>query len=191
MKRSMIIILAAVMILTMAFSLTGCGSQGSGSDTPAPTEAQATEAQATEGSDAETGIAVDDTTFTYNGVSVALDAELEPVISALGDADDVKSELSCHGEGDDKTYTYGGFIVKSYPKDGVDRVLEVLINDAGIPTSKGIEVGSSLDDVIAAYGDVYTTIANKRYVYNAGGGKTLRFVVEDNAVVQIDYYFNV
>ena len=186
MKRSMIFLTAIALILTLALSMTACGSNG-GSETTAP----ATDAAATEAAPAGAGISVDDTTFTYNNVSVALDGSIDEVIAGLGEAKDVKSELSCHGEGDDKTFTYDGFIVKSYPKDGADRVLEVLINDAGIPTSKGIEVGSKLEDVIAAYGDVYTTIAGKRYVYDAGNGKTLRFVIEDNAVVQIDYYFNV
>lgn len=183
MKRSFLILLAAVLVLTMAFTLTGCGS-----DTP--TEAPATAAP-TQAGQTGAGITEADTTFGINGVDVALDGSIDAVITALGDPLDVKSELSCHGEGDDKTYTYNGFVIKSYPKDGEDRVLEVLINDAGIPTSKGIEIGSSIDDVIAAYGDNYSVIAGKRYVYDAGNGKTLRFVTEDNAVVQIDYYFNV
>lgn len=186
MKRSMIIILAAVLVMALAFSLAACGSESSGS-----TAAPATEAQQSDGDGSEAGIAVDDTTFTYNGVAVPLDGSIDEITAALGEPADVKSELSCHGEGDDKTFTYDGFIVKSYPKDGVDRVLEVLINDAGIPTSKGIQVGSSIDEATAAYGDNYTTIASKRYVYDAGSGKTLRFVVEDGKIIQIDYYFNV
>ena len=182
MKKRMMITLAAILMLAMAFALTGCGGSN---DTAKETTPAATEAPQDTAAFAEA-----DTTFTYNNVSVALDGSIDEAIAALGDPLDVKSELSCHGEGDDKTYTYDGFTVKSYPKDGVDRVLEVLINVAGIPTSKGIEVGSSLDDVIAAYGSDYNTIA-KFYVYNAGNGKTLRFAVEDNKVIQIDYYFNV
>ena len=182
MKRSMIILLAAILVLTMAFALTGCGSDSSTTDkeTPAATEAQQTGAGFTEA----------DTTFTYNGVSVALDSSLDEAIAALGEAKDVKSELSCHGEGEDKTYTYDGFIVKSYPKDGVDCVLEVLITEAGIPTSKGIQVGSSLSDVNAAYGEDFNTIA-KFHVYGTGSAKTLRFAIENDVVTQIDYYFNV
>lgn len=180
----MLTIIAAVLMLTMALTLTACGSSTT-DPTTAPTEAPATDAPS-----ADAAISVNDTTFTYGGVSIALDGSIDEAIAALGEPLDVKSELSCHGEGDDKTYTYDGFIVKSYPKDGVDRVLEVLINAEGIPTSKGITIGSSLSDVITAYGDGYNTIA-KFYVYNAGNGKTLRFLIEDDAVAQIDYYFNV
>ena len=180
MKRTLITVIAAILMLTMALSLTACGSDTKTDPTTAPTEEQPS-------GDA---IAVADTTFVYNNISVALDGSIDEAIAALGEPLDVKSELSCHGEGDDKTYTYDGFVVKSYPKDGVDRVLEVLISAVGIPTSKGIEIGSSLDDVIAAYGTNYNTIA-KFYVYNAGSGKTLRFYIEDNTVAQIDYYFNV
>lgn len=172
-------LLAAVLMLTMSFALTGCGSDDSGSS-----ETPATQAQQSG------GFSADDTTFTYNGTAVALDGKVADAVAALGDADDVKSELSCHGEGEDKTYTYPDFILKTYPKDGEDRVLEVLITKAGVPTSKGIEVGSSVDDVTAAYGADHKTIGS-RYVYDAGEGKTLRFVIEGDKVAQIDYYFNV
>lgn len=168
MKRSIALLLAAVLVLTMAFALTACGSDKE--------------------EKAET--ADDITVFSYKGASVALDSKAADAVSALGEAQDVKSEMSCHGEGEDRTYTYADFILKTYPKDGEDHVLEILISKAGVPTSKGIEVGSSLDDVTAAYGSDCKTIGT-RYVYDAGEGKTLRFNIKDNKVVEIDYYFNV
>lgn len=178
MKRSIAILLAAVLMLTMALSLSACGSSDN------KTEDKATEAQKAG------AFTVDDTTFTYKGASVALDSKAADAIAALGEADEVKSELSCHGEGDDKTYTYPDFTLKTYPKDGEDRVLEILVNKAGVATSKGIGVGSTVEEVTQAYGSDYKQIA-KFYVFDAGSGKTLRFAIENNAVVQIDYYFNV
>lgn len=171
-------LIAAILMLTMAFTLTGCGSDSKADETPA-TQAPAA-----------AGFTVEDTTFYYRGIGLALDGKVEDVLTPLGDADEVKSELSCHGEGEDKTYIYGDFTMKTYPKNGEDHILEVLVTKAGVPTSKGIQVGSTLAEVTAAYGSEYNKIA-KFCVFDAGEGKTLRFAVEDDKVVQIDYYFNV
>lgn len=172
-------------MLTTAFVLTGCGSDEKKDNDTAGTQPATENAE-----DGAVGITAADTTFIYNGIEIALDSKIDDAVAALGDAEDVKSETSCHGEGEDKTYTYADFLLKSYPKDGVDRVLDIIITKAGVPTAKGIEVGSTLEEVTAAYGTEYNTIG-PRYVYNAGEGKTLRFNIKDNTVNQIEYYFNV
>ena len=189
MKRSIAIILTAILVLTMAFSMTACGSEeNKGGTADNSTNAPTTATDSTD--DGKIGITADDTTFIYNGVEIALDAKIDDVVALLGEADSVKSEQSCHGEGEDRTYTYPDFLLKSYPKDGVDRVLDVIITAEGVATAEGIVIGSSLDDVIEAYGTVYNMVG-PRYVYNAGEGKTLRFSIKDNTVTQIEYYFNV
>ena len=183
MKRSLILILAAVLLLTTALSLTACGSDSS-SDSKTATEAP------TEAQQGDTAFSEADATFYYKGIAIALDGSVDDILAAIGDADEVKSELSCHGEGEDKTFTYADFLMKSYPKDGKDHVLQVLITKEGVPTTKGIVIGSSLDDVTAAYGPATKTIGT-RTVYDAGNGKALRFNINDNQVVQIEYYFDV
>lgn len=182
----MILLLAAVIMMTLAFTLTGCGSDdsSSGSSTSA-TEAAPTEEQG------ESAIPVDDTTFVSNGVAVPLNAEVDAIIAALGEPNDTASETSCHGIGLDKKFYYDGFLIKTYPVDDVDYVLEVLINTPGVATAKGIEIGSTKDEVIAAYGDGYTLIGKAIFNYKADEGKTLRFTFEDDAVVEIDYFYNV
>ena len=189
MKRTVMTIIAAILALMLTFSLAACGGS---SDAPA-TEAAATEAAPSgddSGDNSGAVISAAQAVFTYNGTAVELDSKMEDVLAGLGDANDVSSQLSCHGEGDDKTYTYDGFTVGTYPKDGVDHVLEVVITAQNISTADGISVGSSAEDVVAAYGDGYKEVG-KYYSYDAGSGKSLQFRIEDGSVVEIIYYYNV
>ena len=190
MKRTIAMIISALLALTLIFTLAGCGEQAP-AESAAPQSA-ATEA-ATEAAAADTGaIAAADVTFTYNGTAVELNAEADAIIAALGDYNDMSSQLSCHGgEGDDKTYIYNGFTVGTYPMDGVDRILEVVVSEAGIPTSKGVQVGDTLAKVTETYGTNYKQVG-MYYAYETSDGKcSLQFFIENDAVAEIDYYYNV
>lgn len=196
MKKTLTIMLAVMLTLALVFTLAACGGNKTATEaqtaTTAATEAApaVTEA-ATEAAAQTSSISPDDTVFTHDGVSVVLNDEAEPVIGALGDPVNTSSQLSCHGgEGDDKTYEYNGFSVGTYPKDGVDRILEVVISGEGIPTAKGIQVGDPLSKVTEAYGDGYRTVG-MYYAYEAGEGKSLQFFIENDTVKEIDYYYDV
>ena len=189
MKRILVSLTAAALALTSAVSLAGCGSNGSSSSKDASSSSAAASSKVEESSSAA-AISAEDVKFTYNGATVELNSELDPAIEALGDYLDVSSELSCHGKGEDMTYTYDGFVVNSYPRDGKDYVMEIVVSNAGIPTSKGIEVGSSASDVVAAYGSGYKEVG-VYYAYDAGDKKSLQFYIENDAVKEIDYYYSV
>ena len=189
MKRILVSLTAAALALTSAVSLAGCGSNGSSSSKDASSSSAAASSKVEESSSAA-AISAEDVKFTYNGATVELNSELDPAIEALGDYLDVSSELSCHGKGEDMTYTYDGFVVNSYPRDGKDYVMEIVVSNAGIPTSKGIEVGSSASDVVAAYGSGYKEVG-VYYAYDAGNKMSLQFYIENDAVKEIDYYYSV
>ncbi len=91
---------------------------------------------------------------------------------------------------EDKTYTYNGFTVNSYPLDGKDYVMEVVVNQAGIPTSKGVSVGDPVSKVTEAYGDNYKAVG-VYYSYDAGNKKSLQFLIENDVVTEIDYFYTV
>ena len=193
MKRTLTVMLTVLLTLALVFTLAACG--GNKTATEAQTEATVTATEAapaaTEAAAQTSSISPDDTVFTHDGVSVVLNDEAEPIIGALGDPVNTSSQLSCHGgEGDDKTYEYNGFSVGTYPKDGVDRILEVVISGEGIPTAKGIQVGDPLSKVTEAYGDGYRTVG-MYYAYEAGDGKSLQFFIENDTVKEIDYYYDV
>ncbi len=190
MKRTIAIIAASALVLTSAVALAGCGSEESSADTQATTVAAATEAQQSSEQTSGAAISAEDAVFTYNGVSVELNGSIDEAVAALGEPIDISSQLSCHGEGEDKTYTYGGFIVNSYPLNGEDRVLEIVINSDSIPTSKGVQVGDPVSKVTEAYGENYKKVG-VYYAYDAGDGKSLQFLVENDTVTEIDYYYDV
>ncbi len=187
MKKYLVYFVSALLIMSTAAALTSCGSEEKKSE---PKSSAQTTSATEDKSDDEAAISADDLAFTYNDVKVELDGDADAAVEALGEYQDVSSQLSCHGEGDDKTYTYDGFVLNTYPKDGADRVLEIVIKNEGIPTSKGIEIGASVDDVTEAYGDGYRQVG-LYYAYEDGNGKSLQFLVEDDTVKEIDYYYDV
>ncbi len=191
MKRILVSLTAAALALTSAVSLAGCGSNESSSSKKDTSSSSASAAsKADESSSSAASVTANEVKFTYNGATVELNTPIDTMLSALGDPIEITSQMSCHGEGEDKTYTYDGFLVNSYPRDGKDYVMEILVKNAGIPTSKGIEVGSSATDVINAYGMGYKEVG-VYYAYDAGNKMSLQFYIENDAVKEIDYYYNV
>lgn len=196
MKRIVISIMSGLLAVTSVFALVGCGSDTKGnnassaatqSSAAAESSAQASEAKS---DDKAATISAADAVFTFNGVNVELNGDADAAVAALGTANDVSSQLSCHGQGDDKTYTYTGFVLNTYPLDGKDRVLEVVVKSADIPTSKGVKVGDDVSAVTSAYGDNFRKVG-VYYAYDAGEGKSLQFLIEGDKVTEIDYYYDV
>jgi hypothetical protein len=173
-------------MLAGAVSFAGCGSNDAKSSGSEKTSA-VSQAEAKKSGD---GFTAADLTCEINGKKIDLNEDMSSVLSKLGEAKNVTSEQSCHGKtGEDKTYEYNGFTIYTYPGGGNDLVLEVNVLSSAVPTSKGIKVGSSLNDITAVYGNGYTTDGN--YIIFSSGIKTLQFFMNGNTVSEIDYYYNV
>lgn len=123
--------------------------------------------------------------FVGNGVSIAIDAEVAPILASLGTWQAYDESPSCAFEGLDKIYTYGGFDIKTYPLNGKDFVHSVILYDDTVAIDKGIRIGSTADAVKAAYGtpDEQTDTA---LIYNAKG-MLLQFLLENGNVTSIQY----
>ena len=187
MKRTLISVTAAALAVTSVLAFAGCGkNEQPSADTAATTAA----AQETTAAQAQGVIPESDTVFTYNGAKVELNTPIDDMLAALGQANEVSSQLSCHGEGEDKTYSYNGFTVNSYPLNGKDYVMEVVVNEAGIPTSNGVAVGDPVSKVTEAYGNNYKAVG-VYYSYDAGNKKSLQFLIENDTVTEIDYFYTV
>ena len=63
-----------------------------------------------------------------------------------------QEDVSCHGEGTDRVYTYADYTVYTFFHDGTDEVWELVVSAPGIALDTGIEVGMTKADVIAKYG---------------------------------------
>ncbi|MBO5701068.1 MAG: hypothetical protein J6S71_01390 [Clostridia bacterium] len=124
--------------------------------------------------------------FVYNNTEVAPHAKMAELINGLGDPTTYEESESCYYQGLDKDYTYPGFKLRTYPMDGVDYVLNVCFVDDSVSTPEGIMLGSTRDEVIAAYGTSFTE-QNGSTVYTIGKTE-LRFRFSDNGVTAIEYW---
>lgn len=170
--KKLAIVFAAMLVLV------GCGGS----------EAETTKAAETTGAvSAETTAAqpqaADAFVFEANGVNVVMNAEAAPIVEALGEPRNYFESESCAFKGLDKEYTYGGFVLKTYPMDDVDYVSSVTLMDDTVETPEGICIGSSLDDVKAAYGEGGSDTTCQ---YEKGDSKLL-IILDGGVVTSIQY----
>lgn len=123
--------------------------------------------------------------FVYNNVTIPMNVDVTQVLEKLGDSNDYFEAPSCAFQGLDKIYYYPGFELSTYPSEDKDFISSVNFLDDSVTTDKGIYLGSSLEEVLAAYGDDYTE-TNGSYIYTKGDTK-LTFIIEDGFVAGITY----
>lgn len=123
--------------------------------------------------------------FKYNGVTVPMNVDAKPVIDNLGESMDYFEAASCAFQGLDKIYYYSGFELSTYPQGEKDFISAVNLLDDTVATEEGIYLGSSMDDVIDAYGEDYSQ-ENDFYTYTMDDSQ-LTFVIENDVVIGITY----
>ncbi|MBQ7335469.1 MAG: hypothetical protein IJW92_03215 [Clostridia bacterium] len=125
--------------------------------------------------------------FSHNGITVAINAEAEPILTALGTPNAYDESPSCAFEGLDKVYSYAGFRIQTYPLNGKDYIYMVYIEDDSVAlTQEGIRVGDSRATVIEAYGEA-DTATSTALIYR-GKGMTLEFLLTANGTVSTIKY---
>lgn len=124
--------------------------------------------------------------FSASGVSVSMNSEADAVVDALGEPLSYFESESCAFKGLDKIYTYDGFQLTTYPVDDVDYVYSVVFTSDMAETPEGIAIGSTVDEMLAAYGEDYSKSGDV-YTYTKDKS-TLKFITENSAVVSVEYY---
>lgn len=197
-KRNLTAIIIASSI--MMLSLVGCSVTAESDEQPsakAESEAQ-TDADANntpeENFSAEiinnkpTDPSEADASFEYDGKTITYSIDgLEAVKTALGKPD-MEDQQPSSDDPNDKIYTYG-----SYP-DSVDiseiggKLANITIYDSNLKTARGISIGSTDKDVIAAYGDAeITKIDGSTEIDYDFGDYTMIFFLDNNKVKAIFY----
>lgn len=187
-------------VLGMAVCMMGCSSKEETTQ-PEQTTAQEVTVQDTENEQVqETQMQVEpqteevaaDTmnpvmTMTVRDVTVELGMDINTILDQLGEADDYFAAKSCTGEGEDKSYTYGGISLYTYPGDGKDTIF--IIELAGEETlASGLGVGSSRADIIATYGEDYMDDGTYlEYEYD-DGATTLCFTMDGDTATLVEIY---
>ncbi|MBQ5567741.1 MAG: hypothetical protein IIT41_00685 [Oscillospiraceae bacterium] len=173
MKKTIAIILSLVMLAGL---ISACGGS----------EEHVIDNTDTDTKTADTGSAkTEGYVFETKGVKVVIDADMAPVLSALGEASSYFEEASCAFEGIDKTYSYSGFEIKTYPSDSGDKIQGVFLTDDRVATSEGLRVGSTKADMESIYGTDYT-VKGTEYAFEKGGMQ-LRVTLKDDVVSLITY----
>ena len=169
-------IIALGMIMAMSFAVVACGS----SDDTKVIESTDTSNASGESEAAGTGYV-----FNYDGMDIAVDSDVAPVIEKLGEPQEYFESPSCAAEGIGKLYTYSDFEIQTYPDGDVDRVLYVLFKTDNVATAEGIDLSSSREDIVEAYGQA-TEEGTSSMKYEKDG-MTLVFLFDGESLISIEY----
>ena len=111
----------------------------------------------------------------YMGVQIDVGVEAKDIISKLGDYTSEDGE-ACGTDEKDVIYTFSGIEIETHVSGSSEIVRKIEILNDSQKTEKGITIGSTRDEVIAAYGKNYTE----------GTGGSLRYEGDTSA---IEFYF--
>ena len=170
----------AVVLMTAGFLfvsfLTGCGNdekviEGNGSSVIEGSQESGEEEQESQPLEVSSGKGY---IFEYKGTKVEIDGEAASYFEAP----------SCAFEGIDKTYTYSGFELDTYPQGEVDHISAVVFKDDSVATAEGICIGDTREKLEEAYGA--GTEEGGMLVY-AKDGMKLCFILQGDEVVSIEY----
>lgn len=127
--------------------------------------------------------------YTINEVKVVPGTDFAEAYAVLGEPKEFTEAASCYFDGNDKVFTYEGFEVRTYPSGDKDFVLDICLQSDEYKTDKGITIGSSVEEVIAAYGEAYE-LTGKTYKYTYDNGKYIYFFTLNDVVKYFGYAYD-
>lgn len=102
--------------------------------------------------------------FTVGEVEISMNQDASEVLSVLGKAENFYEAQSCKHQGKEKVFTYEGFELSTYPSGSADYVKSIWFLGEETETPEGIHIGSSIEEMVEAYGEDYTE-KQGRYSY--------------------------
>ncbi len=175
-------LVSIIALLSLVFAMTACGKEEAKNTNPSVPDITA---GASVQPDATNTTAQDGFSFDYKGTKIAMNAEVAPILEALGESKSYTEEASCAFTGLDKTYYYGSFYLRTYPKEGKDYVFCLWFADDSVTTAEGVYIGASEAEVKAAYGEENFNGTNA-YIMTQGATK-LTVILKDGVVSSIQY----
>ena len=122
--------------------------------------------------------------FEFGGASINIGDNAQSFVGAVAPNNE-ESAPSCYGNGEDINYYYDDFTIYVWNENGNYLTYGIDITGTGAATSRGITVGSSVDDLKAAYGEDYKELGSD-YVYTYGE-YNLHFTIAGDTVTKISY----
>lgn len=170
MKKFLMIVLAAVLVLSMC----ACGEDPATTD-PVDTTGNVTPSTEPVGY-----------TFTYNGYQFGVDMAVDAVLEKLGTPKDQYTSASCAFGGEDTVYYYSSIQISANDEQGYDRIYSIYLEDDLVSTEKGICIGNTAEQVKAAYGTPDESSTDSCLAY-AKDGMKLKFMLSGDKVSSILY----
>lgn len=190
MKKTLAIVLALMMVLTLA----ACGAEEAPNadlvitrapveetpETEAPAEEETeTPVEETEAPAADTGVY----SFTYEGVELVPGASFDA--SVLPEAASLYEVPSCAIEGTDNVYNYETFEITAY-NDGTGEVIySIYFLDPNLTTAEGLAIGDEESKIVELYGEDYTAEGTS-YIYTKSDTQLI-VIAQNGAVGSIEY----
>ena len=188
-------ILAAALAASMMLAMAACSNDAApvSSDVNViSTEAQGNNPQQGAGVEVTVDPNAADTNFafSYEGVDVIVGTDMNSLVDSLNAAagePQYFEAASCAGDGMSKTYTYkgGSFSISTNPSGNSDIISSIMLNDDTVSTKEGICIGSTADEVTAAYGE--SANATETTMTYDKGSSSIVFVLQDGKVNNIIY----
>lgn len=181
MRRTLI----SALLLALLFTLTACGGGEKSSPQPPDAAAPAENSDDSPAAAAPAPEAGSKYVPAYRDCPLPMNAEFAPLLDFLGEPDSYFEAASCAFDGLDKTYTYAGVEIITYPDEERDYISSVRILDGSVSTPEGITIGSTQEDVAAAYGEDFQELGTQ-YVYEDGDAR-LSILFENGAAISVEY----
>ena len=162
---------------------TAAPVQADTTEAPAPATEATTEAP-TDAPAPAVNTSASELLFEFGGASLNIGDNAQSFVGAVP-PNSQDASVSCYGNGEDINYYYDDFTLYIWNENGNYMTYGIDITGTGAQTSRGITIGSSVEDVKAAYGTGYEELGSD-YVYTYGEFN-LHFTIAGNAVTAISY----
>ena len=135
--------------------------------------------------------------ISINGQWFPIRQDVSGLLGALGDGYTLSTAPSCVFEGEDKEFDFGGLLISTNPNpDGtIDIWYSIYITGENFPTARGIRIGSTLDEVKAAYGSGFFWESRDVITFSISGiegditSPCIQFTVAQGVVTAIEIYY--
>ena len=174
-------LVAVLMTAALLFCMAGCGNDEKVIDGNQQSGG-ANASQSTGGQSEQSNYA--GYAFSAKGTTIDIDADVAPVLEALGKELSYYEAASCAFDGLDKMYTYSGFEIDTYPNGDKDCVSTIILKDDSVSTAEGVSIGDSREKLEQTYGN--GSEEGNMIVYEKGGMK-LCFIMQDDEIMSIEY----
>ena len=156
MKKYFIICLSAFMLI-----FAGCGQQS------------------------QAGFSKTDLLLNISGTPYHVGVNIQTALDTMGDGYEYAEGKTCAYDSVDKTYTYDNATFYTNPLSQGDIISEIYTESQAVSTSRGIAIGSSKEEVVAAYGAATQDDGNLLIYRLPDTQGALCFEMENDAVIAI------